>query len=396
MGLRFFMLLLFLSPGLWAQMLKKGDPVPSYTFEQGINVENDLLSLDNLKGKPVIIEFWATWCAPCIPAMKKMEKQQEKFGSEVWFLTVSSETEARLTKFLEKKGTTLPVIRDNGFRSYVPYQFIPHTVVIDRKGRLAAVTSPWQVTNDIIRDLISGKEIDVKWKDDFRTEEGDVRMIASEDTEEASFELTTYNPGQGSSVEYLYNNEDRLHGYSFSNMTFPEIFSNVYGLSSVHRIVYGRGLSASDFTHDISNLFGFTCRVSDENIPYLEERATSFITRKTRIGSRKTTRKMENYVLRLNDNAPMKYSDNELVKIVSEGHIEIHGYPVSTLISFLEEYLGAPVADQTGLTGNLSIVLDWDADNEAELFSALEEAGYRLDRPEEAMETEVVELYLEK
>ena len=59
--------------------VKTGDKVPKYIFKEILNGDKKPFDIST-QGKPLILEFWATWCAPCIPAMKELELYQNKFG----------------------------------------------------------------------------------------------------------------------------------------------------------------------------------------------------------------------------------------------------------------------------------------------------------------------------
>ena len=119
-------------------------------------------SLESLKGKVVIIEFWATWCAPCIAQMPHLNELARKFkNSNVLFLAVSEEKPADVERFLKKGliktwvGTALP---DKMFKDY-KVSGMPTTVVIDKGGRITAVTRPENLTEEVINGILNQKEL---------------------------------------------------------------------------------------------------------------------------------------------------------------------------------------------------------------------------------------------
>ncbi len=100
------------------------------------------ISLDDLKGKVVLIDFWATWCAPCREALPHMREIAKKFeGQPLVVLSVSLDADEKKWKdFVGKNGMTWSQCRDGGFTGPVAKLFgvqaIPHTFTIDADGVL--------------------------------------------------------------------------------------------------------------------------------------------------------------------------------------------------------------------------------------------------------------------
>ena len=98
-------------------------------------------ALESLRGKLVVVNFWATWCPPCVAEMPSLERLHRTLGPEgLAVVTVSTdEDEAELRRFVAEQQLTLPVWRDPGGRvasgSYHTTGY-PETFVIDRTGVL--------------------------------------------------------------------------------------------------------------------------------------------------------------------------------------------------------------------------------------------------------------------
>jgi len=92
-----------------------------------------------LKGRPVLLNFWATWCEPCraeMPSLDRLARQQAKEGLSV-FAVNYQEGEARIREFLDAVHVSLPVLLDRdgvAGRQWTPRVF-PSTVLIDRQGQ---------------------------------------------------------------------------------------------------------------------------------------------------------------------------------------------------------------------------------------------------------------------
>ncbi len=100
------------------------------------------ISLDDLKDKVVLIDFWATWCGPCREALPHMKDIAKEFaGQPLVVLSVSLDgDEAKWKDFVAKNNMTWLQYRDGGFNGPVAQEFgvnaIPHTFTIDSDGVL--------------------------------------------------------------------------------------------------------------------------------------------------------------------------------------------------------------------------------------------------------------------
>jgi cytochrome c biogenesis protein CcmG, thiol:disulfide interchange protein DsbE len=110
-----------------------GTQAPDFTVNDG----EKSVTLSQYRGKPVVLNFWATWCAPCIQEIPSMVRLQQQLGDKVVILAVSTDVDAGAYKnFTTKNMPGMLTVRDGDHRSnalYGTFAF-PETYVIDRKG----------------------------------------------------------------------------------------------------------------------------------------------------------------------------------------------------------------------------------------------------------------------
>jgi len=105
-------------------------------------IDGKRLSMDDLQGKIVLIDFWATWCVPCREALPHIREVARKFqGEPLVILSVSLDSdEQKWKEFIVKNEMTWPQYRDGGFTGSIAKMFsvtaIPHTFTIDADGVL--------------------------------------------------------------------------------------------------------------------------------------------------------------------------------------------------------------------------------------------------------------------
>ncbi len=110
------------------------------------NSEGKKVNLSDFEGKPVVLNFWATWCGYCIEEMPHFQEMYEKYDGKVEFIMLNltnsgSETLEKAQQFIAEKGYSFPVYYDNAVaggsvkENYTTSQ-IPRTYFIDTDGTL--------------------------------------------------------------------------------------------------------------------------------------------------------------------------------------------------------------------------------------------------------------------
>jgi thiol-disulfide isomerase/thioredoxin len=115
---------------------------PDFTM---LDMDGNEVALSSFFGKPIILNFWASWCGPCKSEMPDIQNFYEQYGEDVHFLIVnctdgSRETVDSAKKFIEDTDYTFPVYFDTTYMGAYTYgaSSIPLTYFIDADGNMAA------------------------------------------------------------------------------------------------------------------------------------------------------------------------------------------------------------------------------------------------------------------
>jgi len=134
-----------------------GQPAPPINLESWLNVGKDESpSLESLKGKTILLEFWGTWCHPCVLAMPLVQKLHERYKDRgLRVLAISYESDDVLQPFLAKNAYTMSVGSDPTKKLVNAYAIKgwPTSILIDKEGKIARIGDPYSIEPAIEKAL---------------------------------------------------------------------------------------------------------------------------------------------------------------------------------------------------------------------------------------------------
>ncbi len=114
------------------------------------------LDLETLRGKTIVMNFWATWCGPCLTELPLFAKTIEKFrdDKDVVFLAITTDEDRNLVNpFLKRHKFNLPVVFADGLNDFFNVTSIPTTLIIDPRGRISYRQAGYNPREDFVEKL---------------------------------------------------------------------------------------------------------------------------------------------------------------------------------------------------------------------------------------------------
>ncbi|WP_413936759.1 peroxiredoxin family protein [Nitrospira sp. BLG_1] len=117
-------------------VVQVGDEAPNFILR---DLAGNAVSLSQLRGKVVLLNFWATWCGPCrveMPAMEQLYRTLPRREFEILAVSTDSQGAMVTRPFQKQMGFTFPILHDSEYRVGLAYgaRTIPVTFMVDRQG----------------------------------------------------------------------------------------------------------------------------------------------------------------------------------------------------------------------------------------------------------------------
>ena len=355
-----------------------GQTAPELNIEKYLQAPEGEKSLSALKGNVVVLEFWATWCAPCVAEIPHLNQLSEEFrDKQVQFISVTDEGEDVIAPFLKRQEMKSWIGLDTDRSAFEAYgvKGIPRTFLINQEGIIAASLHPAGLSSDMIEKVIAGKKIE-------RPKLPKPKTVENEGTDpifKISIAPTDKEGGRSSSkISKGYKQREA------ESKTLHQILSMAYGVPTT-RITGPKAL--------LESRYEISVRLPTNQFELLFQQALT-ASLQLRVSNQKKS--VEVFVLTAGEDSaeklkPSVMSSSGSMTMGGRGKIKTMNGEISRLAQSLESVLERIVEDGTGIEGKYDWEITYDEDDPNSVLAALkEQLGLRIRKEQREIEFLVV------
>lgn len=274
--------------------LSIGDQIPAgIEFSDVLKFDSDKLRLDDYRGKYVILNFWAPSCSQSTGFLVEMNELQKHYGDQLKILPITTFSEQRVQEVVSAypslKHLITPMIVDaQKMREYFPHSQLPHFVILDPSGKVAAITSQSDMTKENLDRMLRSNELVFREKRDLRISIDRHAKLISESPQVENKNIwfqsamTGYIPGLGGSLVQDFNglshiriiNTSILNHFqlAYSGRDLVDYFgmnrieTHGFGTEELHAVKVGQ--DALDWMEEGTHVFGYELVAPPHLDPY--------------------------------------------------------------------------------------------------------------------------------
>jgi cytochrome c biogenesis protein CcmG/thiol:disulfide interchange protein DsbE len=366
----FLSLALGFSPQVWADTaIKAGSPAPPLSLRDILQAPQGTHGTwEELKGKAVVLEFWATWCGGCVDNIAHLNELAEHFDSQpLQFISVTDETDVDLVKrFLTRHPIRGWVAFDAAEATFKRYgiEGRPRTLLVSPSGVVQAITNPESVTPQILEDLLAGSPLNLP-EAHMGTLLGlepnaPLPLLQVLIRPAAPVDVSGMSPGAGIAKDGRYD----LYG-----MTLIRILSEAYDVPQAR-------IDAPQWCGQVKYDFSVVTPQHEETLrwPLLKQALESAFRLRIHTEGKET----RVYILKQVDGEKPKLRVATTQGGTSnwdgrKGEVEAIGTPIGRVAQIAHDLLDSEVIDETGLTGRYDFELKWNGKQPASIVVAIRE-----------------------
>lgn len=394
--------------------LKIGDTVPNVLLNNIINYPQKEIKLYDLKGKLVILDFFATWCSNCVAALPKLDSLQRQFDDSIQIFVVDYEPTPKIMSFVRSssiaKKVSLPIITsDSVLRILFPHRLLPHEVWITPDGILRATTSSDQVNTTNIKKLLAGKHTHLRVKSDIMNFDHQQLLFFNNNVNINPKNLKYYSIFSGhingipSSSFIKRDTNNLITRVCLTNFPIKQLYQFAFNIHWpdnrwILQIASPASIKLTGIVRDhtawaIHHTYCYELLTPPTSLEKIRQKMQQDLEDYFGYYAEIENRKMKCLVLTANTeakipisqggNAKHNFSNNKTPKFISN-------QPISILINYLNYTLPIPVLNETNFSSPIDVQLPKDLSNIDSLKYTLHKYGFDLEESEKMIDVFVL------
>jgi uncharacterized protein (TIGR03435 family) len=329
---------------------------------------------ESLRGRVVVLEFWATWCSSCVAAIPHLNQLASEFRNEgVVFLAITDDDTDRLKSFLPRHPVDAIIGIDPDLKNLKIFSgpSLPHTVLIGTDGVVIGSTSPEHITPEVLRDALAGRRPSLPPKEGIQCDlSWDENSIEWKDGV-APLMYAIIKPIK--TLTAGYHLPPSSGHYTADGVPISMVLLVAYQTDSLHLDWRMPRMATAIYNQSFRVAFRVPEERKDRLLPYMRQTVADMFG----IQAHWEKQEREVYVLRRIEGhaLPQQSMAEKELELAGRGTITLRHQPVSILCKWLTNYLRTITVDETGMEGQYDFDVSYQDGNPDLMFDTLKKLG---------------------
>ena len=333
-------------------LVKIGDNAPKYNLIKVLNSPESELEISEFKDKPIIIVFWGTWCGPCIPEMVNLGKLQEKFTDKIQVIGVSNDNEEKLKIFIQKRPSKVWYASDpsQNLWNIFGVNTAGFSAIIDKNHKVISISETHMIDSTSIQNLIDSKQIKIEENRGERRLSEIENPFKSDSNTTYSFSIHQNLKGISPMTRKPYQGAFAKRRIMMINLVPEVILREAYDISISEKVVFS---TKADSIKSNQNPICIDLIVSENDKLNLKSLLKNELNKHLPVKGEISRKNISCLVMRPISGKEIlvkKSAKNDNQFSFSQLEFKGEGVKIKTLTDYIENALGYPTFDETGLT----------------------------------------------